>query len=144
MRGSDTFVDLVERVAAEYYGACEHADASFLETQSPKPGYAANPSLNWQYRGSSSLCPLAVEGAPTDLVVSPISFVPPTIRQLSIDWEPTVVFFESKDEVEGNIYFPMDRFSVSSMERFGRGFMLCLRQLLVHPAARVCDVALSD
>lgn len=64
------------------------------------------------------------------------------IRNLELDADPVIVLSEADDEIIGDLHFPLTRFSMATMEEFGRNFLVFIRALLRHPDGRVKDVLL--
>ncbi len=136
----DTFADLMNRVLEEYCCAYEHADSSYMAAQDARPGFTRNPSFNWVPQGSSTNFSVS-EGLRSDLSFSPISFAHPMLRNLQLDHEPTILFYDGEEEIVGSVDFPANRFSIERMETFGRNLLVMIRALLENPESRITDVA---
>lgn len=138
----DNFVDLMNRVTEEYCKAYEHADYSYMAAQAPRPEFTRNTGFNWVPQGSKiDLSDL--DGSEDAITCSPIRFAHPMVRNLELDGEPFVLLFDADDEIVGDVYFPVNRFSVDTMERFGRNFLVFIRALLRQPEKRVKDIVLG-
>ena len=135
----DSFVDLANRVTEEYCKAYEHADFCYMAAQVPRPEFTRNTAFNWVHRRPEiELCDDA-EGA---ITCSPIHFAHPMSKKLAVDHEPSILLFDSGDEVLGDVHFPLNRFSIDSMEKFGRNFSMFIVELLTQPQRRVKDILL--
>lgn len=139
----DTFIDLLNRVTEEYFGACEHADSSYLAAQLPIPGFTRNTIFNWIPQASSQIDLTALQGSPDALRFSAIRFANPAPRDFEIDREPFVLLYEVDDAIVGDVYFPLSRFSVCTMERFARSFITFVEALVCQPQSRVGDINIS-
>jgi hypothetical protein len=139
-----TFVDLMRQVTQEYCNAYEHADFSYLGSQTPRPDFTCNTAFNWvPLAGQMDLDLAALQGTDDALGLQALPVPNPELRRLDHDHEPSVVLFEVGDEVLGYLCFPLWRFSVAGMEHFGRNFLTFLQTLLIQSERRVTDVILS-
>lgn len=137
----DSFFDLMKRLTDEYCTAYEHADFSYLEAQVPRPEFTRNTCFNWLPQ--SPKFGLSVSGGFEDVITcSPVPFENPMQKSLERDTEPMIGFVDTDEEIGGVVVFPLNRFSVETMERFGRNLLVFLRALLRHPDGRVKDVLL--
>jgi hypothetical protein len=136
----DTFTDLLERVVAEYCRAYEHADSSYIESQTPRPGFTRNTWFNWLPQEPRS-DHFQLEGLESTTKCSRVILERSVIQNFELDIEPIMAFQES-DEIRGYLQFPLQRFSVQTMERFARNFMAIVEELLRHPGRRISDIAL--
>jgi hypothetical protein len=136
----DSVVDLLNRVTNEYCKAYEHADSSYFAAQVPRPEWAMNSIFNWLREGPK----LGPFGSADELTCSLVNFEPhPMARNLDRDNEPFIALSETEGgEIAGGIWFSLNRFSVDTMERFGRNFLLFIRALLMQPVGRVKDILL--
>jgi hypothetical protein len=66
------------------------------------------------------------------------------LKMLELDHEPGVLLFDTDDGIVGDVLFPLKRFSVDTMERFGRNFLAFIMALLRKPTERVTSIALLD
>jgi hypothetical protein len=141
MSGEDDFDDIVRRVTQEYCAAFECADNSFIDAQSPPPGFTRNSCFNWvpQHPGNDFL---DFANPQHTIALAPVPFVNPMIKDLQRDTEPFILFFDTDGRIEGEVYFPRDGFSKQTIERFGRNFLRFLMVLLREPAQRVVDIPL--
>lgn len=142
LREDDNFVDLVNRATGEYCKAYEHADFCYMTAQVPRPEFTRNTTFNWLPQGSFQADFSELSGSEDALTCTPIRFAHPMVRDLEVDGEPCVLFLDADDGIVGDIYFPRDRFSVRTMERFARNFSMFVRVLLSRPEERVNDIAL--
>lgn len=141
LREDDSFIDLVHRVTVEYCQAYEHADFSYMAAQVPRPEFTRNTVFNWVPQGSN-LDLSALDGSADAITCSQIRFTRPMLKTLELDVEPMILLFDTDDEVVGGIYFSLNRFSLSRMERFGRNFLMFIEALLRQPERRVRDILL--
>jgi hypothetical protein len=137
---NDTFVDLMTRVTEEYCNAYKHADFSYMLAQIPRPEFTRNTGFNWQPQESLNSNPFDPNGLEGKITCLPIRFAHPMVRSLELDGEPSVSLFDADDEIVGDVYFPRNRFSISTMEKFGRNFMLFIEKLLREPEKRVKEI----
>jgi hypothetical protein len=137
----DKFIDLINRVTEEYCVAFEHADFSYFAAQLPLPEFVRNSAFNWLPQGSK-LATSDLDGSEDAITCSPVRFAHPMVRNLEIDSEPSILLSDTDDEIIGDVYFPLSRFSRDTMERFGRNFLEFIRALLRQPEERVKDIVL--
>ena len=136
----DRFTDLLARVTAEYCRAYEHADCGYLEAQESRPAYTANPAFNWvsqEPRGAGL-------ASAADLFASSVPFTHPALKTHGRDVEPSVLLYDTDEEVVGGFHFPIHQFSRASQERVARNFMLFLQTLARQPESRVKDLTLMS
>lgn len=137
----DSFLDLMSRVTAEYCHAHEHADFSYIDAQIPQPEFVRNGRFNWvPYEPNAGLSNLS-NGNDT-LASSRIYFLHPGWKVCEIDSEPSILLHDTGDEVVGGVHFPLQRFSVETMDRFARNFLLFIKELIRRPRLRVKDILL--
>jgi hypothetical protein len=141
LRPQDSFADLMNRVTAEYCQAHEHADCSLFESQTPRPEFTRNTSFNWVMQGSPRNDP--VEPSTDALECSAIPLAHTIMKELRLDQEPGMLFYDTDTEVTGIVHFPLDRFAVRTMERFADDFLRFTTTLLNDPDMRVQDVVRS-
>jgi Condensation domain/TubC N-terminal docking domain len=138
---NDRFVDLLKRVTAEYCRAYEHADFSYLAAQTPRPVFTRNALFNWTPMGSQAT--LSDLGSMADgLTCTPIHYVDPVRRRLRLDHDPIIRLCDTGDEVTGYVFFPLNRFSTRTMNRFARNFVSFLTALVERPEERIKDIGL--
>lgn len=137
----DSFVDLMNRVTGEYCQAHEHADSSYMAAQVPRPEFTRNPLFNWVPDGSK-IDLSALDASEDAITCSPIRFAHPMLKELALDHEPVTLLYDTDDEVVGDVHFSLNRFSVDTMERFGRNFLMFVGALLREPEGRVKDIFL--
>jgi hypothetical protein len=139
LRGEDTFINLLNRVTEEYCQAYEHADASYLAAQLPRPDLTFSCVFNWV---PQALVPDVRTSCET-LILSPIPFQNPSISMCEWDSDPHLVLSDAGDVILGGVYFPTKRFPASTMERLGRDFLTILKTLLERPSDKIFDVPIS-
>ncbi|HEY6925632.1 MAG TPA: condensation domain-containing protein, partial [Steroidobacteraceae bacterium] len=134
--------DLLHMLEREYCEAHEHMDFGYLEAQVPPPEFTRNCVFNWipeglpfDFRG--------LQGSPDALSCSRIPFTHPLLEAMDDDTEPSVVLTDSGSRIDGDILFPLNRFSHHAMRRFGRNFVQFMEQLMHEPHALVADLRLS-
>lgn len=137
----DRFIDLLHRTTEEYCMAFGHADSSYIESQLPRPEFARNTAFNWVPQ-QSEIVPPGGGALEAEIVCSSIPFLNPRLKELERDTEPFVVFFENDKGINGGVWFPMNRFSRSTMNRFGGNLLVFIRALLARPEMRIVDIAL--
>ena len=141
LRKNDSFLHLLERVTEEYCSAVEHDDFTYMETQVPPPGSSRNTFFNWIPQGSGG----GIFGSPeSDHVIEArrVPFVNPWFRNLEWDNEPMTLLYDADGEITGRVFFSLQRLSVTTMERFGRGFVVFIERLLRTPGNPVGDIPL--
>jgi hypothetical protein len=144
-----TYIDFLGLVTQQYCQAYEHCDFTcMVAAQLPRPEFTRNTCFNWV--PASSKFDLDEQDASEHAITcSPVQFVHPMQKNLHpllksrpVDHEPTILLYESDDEIAGELYFPLSRFSALSMERFGRNFIGFIEALLRAPHTRVKDIPL--
>lgn len=143
------FLDLLQHVTQEYCGAQENADAAYIEAQEPRPEVLRNCAFNWLPQGFVSW---GRQGSKVDLsdlersgdaiVCTPVPFKHPMLKILDWDREPFVLLFDTDEDISGDVYFPTERFSPRTIQRFGRNFLWFVDRLLKQPTVPVKDVLL--
>lgn len=139
LKEGDSFIDLLSGLTEEYCRAYEHADLSYYSAQEPCPDFVRNPVFNWVPPGSAGGYFGAKEGG---ITASSVPFSHPAIATFDLDREPGILFNDSGDEVLGGLYFPLNRFSTNTMERFARNVLVFLESLVKNPNGLVHDVGL--
>jgi hypothetical protein len=142
LREDDSFLDLINRVTEEYCDACEHADFCYMVAQVPQPEFTRNTAFNWLPQGSVNIDLSDLGGSEDVITLSPVRFEHPMTRSLGFDGEPSVLLVEADGEILGDVYFPLSRFSVDTMSRFGRNFLAFIEALLRRPEERVKNLSL--
>jgi hypothetical protein len=140
---SDRFVDLLNQVINEFFKAYEHADSSYVEAQIPRPDFTRNSSFNWVPQSQQAES-LEFVGSENAIVTSAVSFENSMLRNVERDTEPMVLLYDADRGVAGSIYFPQNRFSAATIERFGRNFQKFIGTLLRQPEGRVTAIPLVD
>lgn len=143
LRRDDTFIDLLRRLTQEFCNASEHADASYLEAQEPRPEYTRNTGFNWVPLRVPTELP-EPRGSVHALTWSSVHFQHPMLPQLQRDNEPMVRFMDTEEDVLGELQFPLSRFSAGFMECFGRNVLLFLRALILRSEQCVGDLPLVN
>lgn len=137
----DCFVDLMNRVVEEYCQAYGHADFSYMAAQMPQPEFTRNSVFNWIPQGSK-IDFSELDGSEHAITCCPVPFSHPMAINIELDHEPSIALLDTDDEIVGRMYFPLDRFSIDTMERFARNFLVCIEALLRKPEERVNDILL--
>lgn len=140
---NDSFVALKNRVTEEYCRAHEHADFSYMAAQMPPSVLTRVIAFNWIPQGTKSNCH-ELQGSEDAISCCPIAFEHPALRKLELDREPVLVLFDADEEVVGGVRFPLNRYSIDSMERFGRNFLVFIEALLGRAEECVSDIVLSQ
>jgi hypothetical protein len=136
-----TFIDLLNQVIEEYCNAYEHADASYMEAQVPRPGLTRNTLFNWVPQDGRNYFSV-LDGTEDAVACSFVPFEHPMRKNLERDTEPFLLLYDIDEEIAGSIWYPLNRFSNDTMDRFGRNFLVFIRALLKDPKERVKDVLL--
>lgn len=141
LRETDRFAELLTRVWQEYCNAQAHADAGYFAAQVPRPEWTRNSAFNWLPHGTA----VDLSGPDAALKYSPIPFVHPMAEVMQIDYEPTISLFDTEDGgICAEVWFPLSRFSRTTMERFARSFVGLLEALPRQPDARFVDIPLLE
>jgi hypothetical protein len=126
---TDRFSDLLRRVQEEYFLAHEHADSSLFDAQSPRPDITRNTGFNWVPLGTE---PARGESATdSSIAVSPYPFEHPIPSLLDTDFEPGILLFDAGSRIEGSMFFPLDRLTATTMERFVAALYVFIDDLLL-------------
>lgn len=139
----DSLGDLVNRVMVEYCNAYEHADASFIASRDNCGEFTRNTAFNWLPQGTEANELASLDGSPHALVSAPVPFGYPLLRDLEIDREPGVLLYDTDAGIVGDLYFPLDRFTTESMEKFARCFLRFVETLRQRPETRIADLSLE-
>lgn len=140
---TDTFADLLQRVTQEYFNAYTHTDFCQIDARVPRPDISRSTVFNWQSLPRNR-CATEFVGDARPLKCTPISFVHPMMRMLEWDAEPAIMLFDTADEITGNVFYPNNRFSAATMQRFAGNLSGCIAALLAQPPIRVKDVVLHE
>jgi hypothetical protein len=151
LRENDRFTDLIERATCEYCRAYEHSDFScMLTAQVPRLEFTRNAGFNWIAQESMRR-DRAIGQPETVIDASAIPFVHPMLKNLHPmlkdmegDNEPAVLLYDSGGRVQGDIYFPLNRFSNQTMENFAADFVSLVRRMAEHPEGRVGDFKIQS
>jgi len=137
----DSFIDLISRNMREYCRAYEHADFGYLEAQVPRPEFTKNGVFNWMPRGTTGEVS-DPGGTRSDLEVIPVAYTNSAMKTLELDGEPSLALTEEPDVINCGMYFPQNRLSPLTMERFAGNLLWLLRELLRTPEGKVKDIPL--
>ncbi len=172
LREEHTLGDWLRLAVEEYYRALEHADASYLEAQEPRPEFTGSPSFNWiPPIGDSDAPPLDSGGA--QLRWQDYRFENPYLDRLVRDAEPFILFGEDalltlgshdplcnainanagargmhgvpsreSQPIVGAVYYPRDRFVQAAIAAFARNLTRFIEALVRGSGKRVADVLL--
>jgi hypothetical protein len=127
LHSADTWLDLLKRVTQEYCAACEHADASLIDSQVPRPGYTRNSGFNW-VPCPPPLLPGAAD-VQEELRFRPWAFERPKLQGYEWEDEPSIILFEQQEGIEGSLFFAPKRVSAAAMERFRDDLLQALSAL---------------
>jgi hypothetical protein len=139
----DDFIDLLRKVSKAYCEGLEHTDLGYMATQAAAAEFAQNTIFNWVPQ-ESEIEFFRPGNAGDAVALSPIPFKNPALENIDWDNDPEIVLFDAPDDIHGHLYFTTDRFSVPSMERFGRNFMSFMMKLLRQPEGRVSEMILCE
>jgi hypothetical protein len=139
----DSFIDLLNRVTQEYCSVYGYADPHEMSAQVPAPEFTRSPMFNWVPTGLSR-GDLSAGGDSAEVIrYCPVPFEHPMARNLQEDGEPMVLLYDTAEgDISGDVWFPLKRFSVDLMRRFGDNLLLFVEALLTQPEGRVKDVSL--
>lgn len=137
--GHATFVGLLELITQQYCVACEKPDFFYGFVQKPVPEWVRNTCFNWLPERSRS----DDRGLTTSLSCVNMTFEHPALETFDWDGEPGVTFWETANDVIGEMSFPRRRFSYPTMRRFTANFQMFLDTLLATPAKRIRDVSVT-
>lgn len=138
----DSFIDLAQRVLAEYCKAYEHMDSSYLEVEEPRPEITRSTAFNWLPNVFKTDAPALLD-TNAAVVPEPVSFENPLIDIMNWDAEPAVLFLDTGTEITGGLYFPRDGFSQRAMQAFADNFRGFVAQMLRRPEQRIMDLAVT-
>jgi hypothetical protein len=141
MGGGDSFLSLMEQIKEEYCNAYQHADFSHIAAQVPEPEFTRNSCFNWQPK-SSKIDLDDLDGSENAITSSPIRIDLQVLENLHLDAEPEVCLIESDSRIDVGVWFPRNLYSNETIERFGRNFLMFIRELLTHSEQRVAGVLL--
>ncbi len=136
---TDSFVDLLKRVTAVYCESSDHADFSYLGSQSPRPDFAKNTTFNW-VPASHKIDLSSLDDTEDALTATPIPFEHPMLKGLERDNEPVILLYDTDDGIQGGVYFPLERFSAETMTVFGNALLGFIREMLRNPRRRPGDL----
>ncbi|MGH8238232.1 MAG: condensation domain-containing protein [Steroidobacteraceae bacterium] len=122
LHAHDTFADLTGRVTHEYCRAYEHADLSRIAARMPPPAFTRNSVFNWIPQ-DTKIDVTGPTGAGPTVAWTSAPFAHLRADTTEMDHEPSVLLLDGGEEIAGWVYFPLHRFSVSTMEQFARNFL---------------------
>jgi Condensation domain/TubC N-terminal docking domain len=118
--------DLMKRIVSEYIEAQQHADSSYIESQTPRPPFACNSIFNWI--AHEQRFDRADVTADSGITSEPFSFENPMLSHFERDNEPSMLLVDHGHEIAGYLQFQRDRHSPWSMATLGRLFLTCIEQ----------------
>ena len=136
-----TLSELLLRVKEEYFRAFANCDFCYLESRVPRPEFTRGPMFNWVPRRSEVALRQLV-GTEDELSVDVVEYVHPLVKTLEMDLEPSVLIFDTEEELDGNVYYPLRRFSDESMKRFAWNLKVLVRELIDGEDQRLGDIDL--
>jgi hypothetical protein len=140
---TDTFADLTRRVVDEFCQASEHADFSYLRSRMPQPEFTRTTAFNWlPPSGETQVAAPDLSGCGISL--EPIAYELPKIIDVQIDNEPSIMLTDTGEEIVCDIFYPSNRMSRQTMQRFGRGLETLLNVAVMMPHTRVSTVSVFD
>lgn len=137
-----TFADLLRHVTTEYCNAHGHADSSLLMAELPRPAFTRNALFNWVPLGSPPV-PQELDGTPHELSATPVRFPHPMLETVEWDFEPTVLLYDTGEEIVGKVSYPRSRMLPQTMERFARNFGRLVEMMTTQPDVRVMSIELD-
>ena len=142
LRESDTFGDLLSRVIEEYCQAHGHADHSYMESRVPRPEFTRNTCFNWVPQGEKNTR-LEADAQAGSVTAHRLPFEQRVLQNFERDTEPMMGLMDTDEEVACGVYFPLSRFRMETMERFGRNFLACIQALVSQPGKRIRDIVIE-
>ena len=134
----DTFDDLLRRMTAELCSAREADDLSLREAGERRASFTRNGCFNWRPRPPE----LEMPDRPGLLSHQDVPIQFDLLESLNRDTEPEVGFIEAEDQIHVHVQYPRHRFSMRTMERFGRNLLFFLREQLSCSCQRVGEISL--
>ena len=141
LRQEDTFVTLLKQVTEKYCEAYEHADFSFLESQTQRPEFTRSTAFNWVGRGPT-VDLVGLGGSEDALSCSRFPFEGQLRNRCHRETEPIMGLIETEDEIEGGVEFPANRFCMQTMEHLAQTFLACVQALTERSDQRIEDLVL--
>lgn len=135
-----TFMNLLEAVTTEYCQACERPDFFRLYTLSPRPEFTQNTTFNWVPRNrgrDEESMPAKASHSRSRVEYEPV------LDDTYMDAEPGIGFVDAGGEIDGLVAFPENQFASSTMTRFAEAFKHFLDTIILFPAIRVRDIAMT-
>jgi hypothetical protein len=143
LANSERFEDLLDRVTEEYCHGYERADLSYATAQIPRPEFTRSALFNWIPLGpKADRADISSHGSA--IVHSPVSFELPVEKGLDVDIDPAILLMDVGREIIGNIYFPLSRFCLQSMQAFARNFMAFVSMMLEEPEMHINSIRVRD
>lgn len=137
----DGYTKLLGRVIEAYCQAHDNADGSYLQSRVPRPEVAGTTAFNWVPQGPQQELS-TLDSATSTLVISDIPFEHPMLKTMERDDEPSLVVYDTGEELDGTVYFPRARFGDDTMARFARNFSASVDCLFTQPERPLKDVPL--
>jgi hypothetical protein len=137
----DTFLDLLERVTAEYGTAYRHSDLGRVAAETPEPEFAWNPRFNWipKELNAPTLDTTALaENAGFTVEPWPLD----GLRRDDLEWggQIELALSDDPDGIAGELIYRVDRYTSDVMECFARNVRLFAAEMARNPTSRVADV----
>ena len=142
LRERDSFRDFLDQVMKEYCFAQNNFDFSFLRAQIPRPEYTRNTIFNWITTDVSQV-DTVLDDRNGGMAISTFEFKYPVVSDVKIDNEPSIIFFEKRNEIVGDLSFPTARFSIVTFEAFRDDFLRLLVTLCRRPDKKIKEIALD-
>lgn len=141
LRDSDTLLDLLERVVQEYCSGQEHADSSYLDTQTMASGLVQSPGFNWVPQEPKHNLAHA-QDSPGALRFSPVPFDNPVLRRYERNAEPTLLLYDFDEQIVGSLLYQADKFAPAAMRRWADNFLSVMKVMLRQPDRCLRDIHL--
>lgn len=136
---TDTFADLLRRVTDQYCDSYEHADSSFFTAQPDGWKFSRATAFNWVPAPDKQGTQMELLG---ELALSRIPFTHPMLQGLELDGDPSVLLYDNGEEITGDVFFPFNRFSPTTMQRFASNFTELASSLVSQPNMHVISKTL--
>ena len=134
-------IDLLRQITEDFCLACEHGDLSYMATQIRRTDFLRNTTFNWVPERTSTQGLISQNGSHS-ITQSPWP-IEVGLSGIDCDHDPELMLFDSTEGVSGGLYFPLDQFSLPTMERLAKSLMTVLQALLHHPEWRVRQLDLT-
>jgi hypothetical protein len=146
--GTETFSTLMDRIREEYCAAYEHADFGYIESRIPRAEFVGNPCFNWIPRDALADQRCMSRAQDDSLIWETGLFETamlehPMLASLERDSEPTIMFLDTGEEINGRVYYREDRYSAEIMHTFSKNLLRFVDAIVDAPHTRISDLTLD-